>query len=244
MGQATVDLPDPSEVPAAPMSSADDLLAQMAGEEIDRLLAEADVEKGSKDPAAPTSETPEAPPAAEVPLPALSGTDPQLDAVLDQAASTPVPRTDEADSIQAALFDDAKPVPVHTRSLMPGAVIEPEPIEAPDLKAEAKQLDEALAKGSTEALPEIKNAEVETSTLEKNALTDAIESIDPHAQPAPELKLDDAPVPFYLKPLVWINFPMDFLPPPAREAIGKVALLTLVNSIGILAYVLVFRKHH
>src|SRR5690242_8797016 len=60
MGQATVDLPDPGEMPAAPMSSADDLLSQMAGEEIDRLLAEADVEKPSSSSQEHPAQTPEA----------------------------------------------------------------------------------------------------------------------------------------------------------------------------------------
>ena len=42
MGQAAVDLPDPLDVPpAASLSGTDDLLAQLAGDEIDRLLAEA-----------------------------------------------------------------------------------------------------------------------------------------------------------------------------------------------------------
>src|SRR3954469_4113502 len=53
MGQA-VDLPDPLEPPAASaapdLSSADDLLSQLAGEEIDRLLAEAEVEKTDAPP--------------------------------------------------------------------------------------------------------------------------------------------------------------------------------------------------
>ena len=49
MGQATIDLPDPTQLPpdgAAPAAanSADDLLSQLAGDEIDRLLAEADVD--------------------------------------------------------------------------------------------------------------------------------------------------------------------------------------------------------
>ena len=51
MGQAAVDLPDPLDNPptqaGAPeraAAGADDLLAQMAGQEIDRLLADADVE--------------------------------------------------------------------------------------------------------------------------------------------------------------------------------------------------------
>jgi len=46
MGQVAIDLPDPLHNPEpAPGPSADDLLAQLAGEEIDRLLAEADVER-------------------------------------------------------------------------------------------------------------------------------------------------------------------------------------------------------
>src|SRR4051812_9933742 len=52
MGQAStadhptaVDLPKPNEAAtAAPLASADDLLAQLAGEEIDRLLAESDAD--------------------------------------------------------------------------------------------------------------------------------------------------------------------------------------------------------
>ena len=51
MGQAVADLPDP--LSAAPVSSAstDDLLAQLAGEEIERLLAEADEPPASSKPA-------------------------------------------------------------------------------------------------------------------------------------------------------------------------------------------------
>ncbi len=41
MGKAAVDLPDPmQQPPPAGRTSTDDLLAQLAGEEIDRLLAE------------------------------------------------------------------------------------------------------------------------------------------------------------------------------------------------------------
>src|SRR5688572_29729295 len=45
MGQAAVDLPDPlDQQPPASPGGMDDLLAQLAGDEIDRLLAEADAE--------------------------------------------------------------------------------------------------------------------------------------------------------------------------------------------------------
>src|SRR5438067_37356 len=44
MGQAAVELPDPLTKTPAPATSADDLLSQLAGEEIDRLLKEAEVD--------------------------------------------------------------------------------------------------------------------------------------------------------------------------------------------------------
>ena len=44
MGKAAVDLPDPLQATEVgkPLTSTDDLLAQLAGDEIDRLLAEVD----------------------------------------------------------------------------------------------------------------------------------------------------------------------------------------------------------
>src|SRR5688500_11811138 len=60
MGKATVDLPDPLQQPPVSAAaggdataSADDLLSQLAGDEIDRLLAEAESER----PAAPQAAT-------------------------------------------------------------------------------------------------------------------------------------------------------------------------------------------
>src|SRR5436305_15141873 len=57
MGQATLELPDPMEELSPPSgvatTNADDLLAQLAGEEVDRLLREADV---SREPADASSD--------------------------------------------------------------------------------------------------------------------------------------------------------------------------------------------
>ncbi|HEV7302510.1 MAG TPA: hypothetical protein VGN72_24440 [Tepidisphaeraceae bacterium] len=44
MGKADTSLPDPLNAPAPALAGTDDLLSQLAGDEIDRLLAEADVE--------------------------------------------------------------------------------------------------------------------------------------------------------------------------------------------------------
>ena len=48
-------------------------------------------------------------------------------------------------------------------------------------------------------------------------------------------------MPVYLKPLVWINAPFASLSPPLRESLGKAAVLTLVNAVAVLLFVLVFR---
>ena len=98
-----------------------------------------------------------------------------------------------------------------------------------------------LAKASTVALPQVKAVESETSTAEKSALAQAIASLEAAPQPA-AVKHEAAP--FYLKPLVWLNLPMELLPQAVREAVGKIALMTLANSVAILAYVFLFRKHH
>jgi hypothetical protein len=67
-----------------------------------------------------------------------------------------------------------------------------------------------------------------------------MESIEAPGEPV----VEDGPVPFYLKPLVWLNLPMELLPFEVRDALGKVALLTLANAIAVLAYVMIFRRHH
>jgi hypothetical protein len=41
-----------------------------------------------------------------------------------------------------------------------------------------------------------------------------------------------------------INSPLNFLPLTAREALGKIALVTTLNALAILAYVLIFRRPH
>ena len=44
-----------------------------------------------------------------------------------------------------------------------------------------------------------------------------------------------------MRVLEWINAPLDSLPDDARDAIGKVAVMTLVNAVAILVYVMFFR---
>lgn len=136
MGQA-VDLPDPldAESPlnaqlnsvqdsAAPGESADDLLSQLAGDEIDRLLAEADVERGP-DGGEPEVDAPFAPGPSISPINAATETAPEvvavpenlqsvLDGVDSLAATTAALSSIAEDDLDAHLtsasFDDAAEV--------------------------------------------------------------------------------------------------------------------------------------
>ena len=44
-----------------------------------------------------------------------------------------------------------------------------------------------------------------------------------------------------LRPLEWLNAPLASCPEALRETLGKVAIVTLVNAVAVLAYVLMFR---
>jgi hypothetical protein len=200
------------------LASADDLLSQMAGDEIDRLLAEAEVEKG---PPLNTAAVESAP--VEAPV---ETTEAQLDALMNDISAEP------EDPAPAATIDPAPAPEVPAPAAAQTIIADP--------NQAAKELDAALASASLDSLPEVKPPETETSSEEKSALADVSEALD-----APDATDDvEQPIPIYLKPLVWFNAPMMLLPEWAREALGKVAILTLVNAIAVFAYVLLFRKHH
>ncbi|HEX4052855.1 MAG TPA: hypothetical protein VHX86_01185 [Tepidisphaeraceae bacterium] len=89
---------------------------------------------------------------------------------------------------------------------------------------------------------------------ERSALLKAAGFESAEAPPAPDaepaLSLADAlsddsyqPTPIYLKPLVWMNAPLDACPSMVRRLLGGAGLVTLVNALAVLSYVFFFRKH-
>jgi hypothetical protein len=188
MGQAALDLPDPLQSPPqAPQTSTDELLAQLAGDEIDRLLSEAD---GSEPRAAAAP--------FHVAPPAEPGEEPQ-----PQEAVPP---------IQAG---QAAPEP---------SVIEQEVTAELDALFSAA-VEKDKAREAADAATE------HTSAAERAGLAEA---------PA-VARDDDAPLPFYLRPLEWLSAPLMIFPPGVRDLIGKAAIVTLLNATAILIYVLVVR---
>jgi hypothetical protein len=277
MGKS-IDLPDPLEFASQPLGNADDLLAQLAGEEVDRLLAEADAE-GKRQPrpgeARRTSDA-----ATELHLAPEHGIQDQLDALFTEIASdqpnagspiaaaplapaptAPAPVTStpavapiapvpfgpitsklpddiDANEVMAAILGDV--------GSMPPAPALPPPIEQSAFPTAPRPAPVQANILSAPVAPARASADLATTTAEREALALS----DPADElPGPgELQAlagpieDDRPLPAYLKPLEWMNAPLEMLPPTLRDVLGQVAILTLVNAIAVLIYVFVFRK--
>jgi hypothetical protein len=231
MGKAALDLPDPLQAaPGEARTSADDLLAQLAGDEIDRLLAEAEAGE---------------PKAARAPFHVGPPPDPK-DELAAPAAAPP------AAGVTDARTDGAEPSPVVPA---PALAVEPEPEPPPvDVAAEMDALfSAAVAKDEAAAAAAVAQgvaeADAETSAAERAGLATpagvaghGTEAPTAPTSAAPGEQDEDAPLPLYLRPLEWLNAPLAILPPSVRDVVGKIAIVTLLNAAAILAYVLVVRR--
>jgi hypothetical protein len=218
MGQAALDLPDPLEQPPATAAGTDDLLAQLAGEEIDRLLAESE-----SDNPPPTQQNP--PAAQELLLPTVAGDSAtqskpevssaaQLEGYLEELATASATSPHEVDPV--------------TRLAEPAAPVAPSKPSA----ATATPLDDD-----------------ETLAAERGALNTVEPDLAPvEAALAAGLSTEttirsEAKVAFYLRLLGWLNAPLDSCSDTTRDLIGKIAILTAVNALSVLVYLLFFRRH-
>src|SRR5579884_4220166 len=295
MGQATVDLPDPLEQPpASSPANTDDLLAQLAGEEIDRLLAEADAEAAPPAAAAePQLIAPVLPPPPEPPTPATDAASAEAPAVVPApqmiaaeptavelpgppdvparpaAVEVPLPPAAAEQALDAAVAAQlgdaigAADQPVTAAVPLPPATQSPPPPSPLEVAAAARDVDEAIAAAApavvdeheakleavAPAASEVQNSpaepvdpEASTSAAERGGLN-AAQPDAAMAELQAEFLEDDRPLPFWLKPLEWLNAPIDLLPETLRDIIGKIALLTLFNAVAVFIYVLFIRKH-
>ncbi len=251
MGQATLDLPDPLDAATVGASpSADDLLSQLAGDEIDRMLASNDVDRN---PGAGADTAPRATQINHVEEPATD--------VARQSAIAATPNVDPDINAQLdALFDDLtspkseQPAPAEDQSTPPDPIAETatDPAAA-IIAASTTALQQALqpAPSSASLAPTVAQEDLDT-LAERAALTAPLPEPEPEADPRTQIQSSLAEaeahyhqnkLPFYLRPLEWINAPFAALPDPLRETLGKIGLLTLFNAAAVLAYVLIFRRH-
>jgi hypothetical protein len=197
MGQAVVDLPDTPAPPAASAASTDDLLAQMAGEEIDRLLAEAEGERPAGSAAA----------AGMPPLQPLPFLSPPV---------VPPEQVPESNATQL-------------RGFLGGLASDSGPDPVTELAASSR----APAAGKSTEQHRSDPLADEDSSAERAALASSASNTAAGARS----------VNWIVRVLAWINSPLDSCPDHIREAIGKIAILTAVNAVAIVAYV-VFLRHH
>jgi hypothetical protein len=268
MARTAVELPDPLENAAgggsAAMGGTDDLLAQLAGDEVDRLLSEADAVP--PDPAH----------ADRPPLDADAATEPGGDAAKSRAAmedlfdemdaadavtasvnASKPKESDKGKSAQAVIEERADALVERARreadEAAVAAVVEtPEPQDAPpsaaaalaaEMDADEAAHQAALARmmkpGKPAPTPAPPSA-VDAEPVEVTATTTIDEAAVEFAQ------ADDAAaerVPLLVRVLEFLNAPLAGLSAGVREALGKIAIVTAVNAVAVLVYVLIFRRH-
>jgi hypothetical protein len=249
MDQAAV-LPDPldeSTAASSTLASADDLLAQLAGEEIDRLLAESEAETASlslrrrtqdvANKSASEQQPVDAPPAAApAPAPVEEPPEVNLDALAKEVeasgevggAGTPTAEPSAAEVVQPL------PAPAPTVETLP-------PTEAATPPASAPVAIPAPPTPAAPSAPAPVAAPAAPPPAETATLNDVLVASTLPAEAIDAMDAGDS-LPLYLKPLEWLNAPLDALPEGWRDALGKVAIITLVNAIAVLLYVALFRN--
>lgn len=229
------DLMDPAQAPDASGEDADDLLASMADEAIDRMLA------GDTDAVPPSQADAHEEVHEEVheeagegiseetradDLPDLSEDEAAALAKEEEAGSSAVSASDD-DELDALLRGDPEAAPPPNE--------EPEPAQDASA-AVAAELEADLAQSP----PPSKEADLDALMAGEEANQAEPDEADAPAVDVKPTPAGTAATPLYLRPLVWMNRPLHGSP-SARDVVGKIALLTLLNATGLFVYVLLRR---
>lgn len=221
MAEPVRDLPDPLDEQTSTSESADDLVAQLADEAIDQLIADADRGDSPKPPeppvawaAAPEPE-PVAPPSGN-PLQA------QLDTLFSQLGDEPV-ATDSPAPSTASENPVLEPSPTDPPQDVVVPPVEASALEAPPVEAPAV---EATQERTLE--PDVTPA---MQSDVRALLDDAVHQAPSSGAPA-----------FIVRPLEWINAPFARLSDNTRDTLGQVAVVTLINALAVILYVVLFRR--
>lgn len=237
MSQGAVkDLPDPLDTPVASQGAApsggspDDLLSQMADEAIDKLIA--DSEKGTSaasspaDPVSPANDEKDPPaPVAELQT--------ELDSVfdkLDQSAD-PSPASEPA----AEAPSDASGL-----ELVEPPALEPQPAEP-----EPSPPGHPVPSIETPPPPAPEQPAIEPPPAEPRGRSPDVKALlDEAVATAPRASGESVAGSILLLPLRLLNAPFGGLGDRTRDALGQIGIVTLLNAIAVLVYVLWFRRGH
>jgi hypothetical protein len=204
-------------IPGAP--AADDLLSQMAGDEIDRLLNEAESDS-TQPPAARTSP-------AE-PAPVFADVETSADRTFAAPSSDNAPLK-TGGSLDSSL-DDSIGEAENTPSFADPTA------SAPAISSEVGSTPVA---GEVAAAPAIANTEPAPSASSIAKIEGAAETPAGDFVPANDATGGES---FLVRILELISSPLDHVDDAVRTTIGWIAILTVVNALVVLAYVHFVRR--
>jgi hypothetical protein len=234
---------------ASPLAETDELLSQLAGSEIDRLLAEA--ESASALDANKINSSPSAAAAGATDKPATSETAGVVEADIEKLLATadlpaPTGSTWPAEPSAPGVSppgtgpaDDSDRASTVTEGLEKAALLAAAGFDSTTSAGIAAQAPPPPQKVDDERAAILSAAGFDDTSNESTALKAAYAKNHVEDKPA----LVYAPTPFYLKPLEWLSKPLDSYSPTIRIALGRVAFATLFNAIAVITYVRFFRKH-
>lgn len=245
-------LPEPGQVGGEIRSGdADDLIAKLADEQIDRLMARD--EAGTAEIVSPFEPAASAPavmePAVMAPAAVSPAADPvgtmdvEVDGPADAAGPIIAARVDEASSDEAARSDDASAV---ARELAADDALHNRPAAEP--------LPPVGAEPAYEATPDVDN-HFSTSNESDASPQPTIASFADAYAPTSDAPVTEAPVAARSRAVAVmlsvtqtlldaINYPVRNASDRAREALGVVAIVTILNAAVLLAYRLFFSPSH
>ncbi|MDP9174109.1 MAG: hypothetical protein M3O30_09625 [Planctomycetota bacterium] len=235
---------------AGTLATTDELLSQLAGSEIDRLLAEAE---SSTLPDSPSINEPNSEPLSPTNTPAVTeaaadaGLNAELDALFDELQESPKHATPQSAKAPTPT-SVAPPASAPAESLAP-AIEKPDALPEGDeraalLKAAGFDASAVAAPPSPQTnIPAVISRETEREAILEAAGFDTPGTLEIAGADDDSTSPDPARLPFYLKLLEWINAPLAKCPQTVRQALGQAAIVTMFTSTLVLAYVWMIRKH-
>ncbi len=246
MSEATKDLPDPLEdasnaadADAGARTSPDELVAKMADDEIDRLIAAADrgaLTEPSQEQS-PTDVIDEFEKRALLPDPDLDLLKPAAGAI--QAADSPGLQSqldslfNTLDTKEPSLASPTSASTVDATPPMPPPVDVPADIANDDGHgaAETEPEHQPIDAASDAAAPLPADPDAAMRADVKALLDEAVDLPKPRAAPK-----------FIVVPLRLLNAPFAGLSDEKRDIVGQIAIVTLINALAVMLYVVIFRR--
>lgn len=218
-----------SENAPAAEGKPDDLLAQLAGAEVDRLLAEAELDQKSLtgEPAAPVEDEEAAALKSMLQESAEQELTEAIEATAQEEAANAAAETAAPAEAAAAESDGAQADVSNQLNELFSALTSPEK-NKPKSESEETAVEAGAPAAGAEPAADAELEEEAVVGEEKSALDE--EMYLPGTNVA-------TPLPWWGKLLYWMNAPFEFLPERTREVLGWIGVLTLCNAAMILAYV-------